>query len=108
MPKAAVWCWAKTGWRFPNACCPTCKKELAWHEGLQIVGVWDLLLKIGLPDGGHGLSRPAAMHDSCGARGEEMAQSAVREIAKRLGCELVDTPYSGDRSPCCGYGGLAA
>ena len=88
--------------------CPTCKKELAAHDGVQVVGVWELLLEIGLPAGGHGLERPAAMHDSCGARGDEKTQGAIREIAKRLGCELVDTPYSGDRSPCCGYGGLAA
>ena len=88
--------------------CPTCRKELSGHEGLKIVGIWDILLEIGLPEGGHGLARPAAMHDSCGARGDEKTQSAIRGIAKRLGCELVDTPYSGDRAPCCGYGGLAA
>ena len=66
------------------------------------------LLELGLPEGGHGLERPAAMHDSCGARGDEQTQKAIREIARRLGCELTDTPYSGDRSPCCGYGGLTA
>jgi hypothetical protein len=88
--------------------CPTCKKELGAHEGVNVVGIWDLLLEIGLPAGGQGLDRPAAMHDSCGARGDEKTQRAIREIAKRLGCELVDTPYSGDRSPCCGYGGLAS
>ena len=88
--------------------CPTCKKELSEHEGVKIVGIWDVLLEHGLPGGGHGLARPAAMHDSCGARGDAQTQEAIREIAKRLGCELMDTPYSGDRSPCCGYGGLTA
>ncbi len=99
---------AKLGNPIVIAGCPSCRKELAGHEGLKIVGIWDVLLEIGLPEGGQGLSRPAAMHDSCGARGDEKTQSAIREIARRLGCELVDTPYSGDRSPCCGYGGLAA
>ena len=88
--------------------CPTCKKELSTHEGIQIKGIWDLLLQLGLPEGAHGLDRPAALHDSCGARGDEETQTAIRELAARLGCELIDTPYSGDRSPCCGYGGLAA
>ena len=88
--------------------CPTCKKELQSHEGLRIIGIWDVLLKIGLPEGGHGLERPAALHDSCGARGDKSTQSAIRELAQKLGCTLVDTPYSGDRSPCCGYGGLSA
>ena len=88
--------------------CPTCRKELSGHEGLRIVGIWDLLLELGLPDGARGLDRPAALHDSCGARGDKDTQEAIRALAAELGCELVDTPDSGDRSPCCGYGGLAA
>ena len=88
--------------------CPSCKKELETHEGLKLRGIWDVLLELGLPAGGHGLERPAALHDSCGARGDEESQVAIREIAARLGCELLDTPDSGDRSPCCGYGGLTA
>ncbi len=88
--------------------CPTCKKELSEHEGVKIVGIWDVLLEHGLPGGGHGLTRPVAMHDSCGARGDAQTQEAIRELARRLGCSLTDTPYSGDRSPCCGYGGLTA
>ena len=88
--------------------CPTCKKELSEHEGVKIVGIWDVLLEHGLPGGGHGLTRPVAMHDSCGARGDAQTQEAIRELARRLGCSLTDTPCSGDRSPCCGYGGLTA
>ena len=88
--------------------CPSCRKELVMHEGLQILGIWDVLLELGLREGGHKLDRPAALHDSCGARGEAETQAAIREIAAQLGCELLDTPDSGDRSPCCGYGGLTA
>ena len=88
--------------------CPTCKKELSTHRDLRVKGIWDVLLEIGLPRGARGLDRPAALHDSCGARGDEETQKAIRAIAAQLGCELIDTPYSGDRSPCCGYGGLAA
>ena len=88
--------------------CPTCRKELATHPELRIVGIWDLLLEIGLPAGARALDRPAALHDSCGARGDPQTQDAIRELARRLGCELTDTPYDRDRSPCCGYGGLTA
>ena len=88
--------------------CPSCKKQLAEHEGLELLGIWDVLEDIGLPEGARGLDRPAALHDPCGARGDTHTQRAIRDIAEKLGCTLVDTPYSGDRSPCCGYGGLTA
>lgn len=88
--------------------CPSCKKQLSAHEGIKIRGIWDVLCEIGLPEGAHGLDRPAALHDSCGARGDESTQKAIRKIADMLCCELMDTEYSGDRSPCCGYGGLSA
>ena len=88
--------------------CPTCKVRLSENENREVRGIWDVLLEIGLPEGAKALPRPAAMHDSCGARGDEQTQKAVRKIAEMLGCQLVETEYSGDRSPCCGYGGLTA
>lgn len=86
--------------------CPTCKKALSGREGRKLTGIWDILAQIGLPETARGLDTPAALHDSCGARGDAGTQAAIRNLARQLGCELVDTPYSGDRSPCCGYGGL--
>ena len=88
--------------------CPTCAKELKEYDGIEVKGIWDVLEQIGLPEGAKGLDRPAALHDSCGARGDEHTQSAIRSIAEKLGCTLVETEYSGDASPCCGYGGLTA
>lgn len=88
--------------------CPTCQKELSGHKTLKLTGIWDILLEIGLPDTARGPAAPAALHDSCGARKDHHTQQAIRELARQMGCELVDTPYSGDASPCCGYGGLTA
>jgi hypothetical protein len=88
--------------------CPTCKKMLSQHEGLKIEGIWDVLDEIGLPEGAKGPDRPAAMHDSCGARGDAHTQETIRKLAGQMGCELVETEYSGDESPCCGYGGLVS
>ena len=99
---------AKLGNPILIAGCPTCRKEWSRHEGAETLGIWDVLLRIGLPEGAKGLSRPAVLHDSCGARGDHETQKAIRSLAQQLGCELTDTPDSGDRSPCCGYGGLAA
>ena len=88
--------------------CPTCLKQLRGHEGVQVIGVWDLLLQIGLPEGAKGLDRPAAVHDACGARGDQQTQSAIRRLLETLGCTLREPEDAGDRAPCCGYGGLAA
>ena len=88
--------------------CPSCKKELTESVGGEIIGIWDVLEEIGLPAGARGLDRPAALHDACGARGDAHTQRAVRSIAAKLGVTLEETAYSGDRAPCCGYGGLTA
>ena len=88
--------------------CPTCKKELSGFAEGGIIGIWDVLEEIGLPEGAKGLDRPAALHDACGARGDAQTQNAVRRLAEKLGVNLVETDYSGDRAPCCGYGGLTA
>ena len=88
--------------------CPSCAKELRENLDCEVRGVWDVLLEIGLPDGAKALDRPAALHDSCGARGDAATQTAIRRLCEGIGCTLTDTPLSGDRSPCCGYGGLTA
>ncbi|MBQ2159145.1 MAG: 4Fe-4S dicluster domain-containing protein [Oscillospiraceae bacterium] len=88
--------------------CPTCRKELSELTGHEVKGIWEILDEIGLPDGAKGMDRPAALHDACGARGDARTQETVRRLAEKLGVTLTETPYSGDRAPCCGYGGLTA
>ena len=88
--------------------CPTCRKELSELTGREVKGIWEILDEIGLPDGAKGMDRPAALHDACGARGDARTQETVRRLAEKLGVTLTEIPYSGDRAPCCGYGGLTA
>lgn len=99
---------AKLGYPTVIAACPSCKKELSGHENIEIVGIWDVLQEIGLPKEAKLLERCAALHDSCGARGDAETQRSVRAILERLGVSILETEYSGDRSPCCGYGGLTS
>ena len=86
--------------------CPTCKKNLARSEDLQVQGIWEVLENIGLPEKAKRLEKPIAVHDACGARGDGETQASIRRIAESLGCQVTQTPYEGDKSPCCGYGGL--
>ena len=83
--------------------CPTCKKQLSRHEA---VGIWDILEQIGLPERARRMDKPIAIHDACGARGDQQTQASIRRIAESLGCTVTETVYGGDKSPCCGYGGL--
>ena len=86
--------------------CPTCKKELSAHENVEIRGIWEVLEEIGLPEKAKRLDKPIAIHDACGARGDHRTQESIRRIAESLGCQVQETEYEGDQSPCCGYGGL--
>lgn len=88
--------------------CPMCKKELSSHVQTEITGIWDILLEKGLPEKHPRYDSSYALHDSCGARGDAHTQESIRALLGQLGCGVVDTEYSGDRSPCCGYGGLTA
>jgi len=83
--------------------CPTCKKELSRHE---TIGIWEVLEEIGLPEKAQRTGKPIAIHDACGARGDEATQDSIRRIAEKMGCAVADTEYDRDKSPCCGYGGL--
>ena len=89
---------AKLGYPTVIAACPSCKKELSGHENIEIVGIWDVLQEIGLPKEAKILERCAALHDSCGARGDAETQRSVRDILKKLGVSILETEYSGDRS----------
>ena len=83
--------------------CPTCKKELSRYETR---GIWEVLEEIGLPEKAKRMDKPVAIHDACGARGDEGTQDSIRRIAQAMGCTVADTEYDRDKSPCCGYGGL--
>ena len=86
--------------------CPTCKKELSSHGHVEIRGIWEVLETIGLPEKVRRLDKSIAVHDACGARGDSETQQSIRRIAESLGCQIADTLYDRDKSPCCGYGGL--
>ncbi|MDO5538605.1 MAG: 4Fe-4S dicluster domain-containing protein [Eubacteriales bacterium] len=90
------------------AACPMCKKELSTHVEADIMGMWDILLEIGLPGKHIKYDSSYALHDSCGARGDAHTQEAIRKLLNQSGCKVIDTEYSGNRSPCCGYGGLTS
>ncbi len=65
--------------------CPSCGKELRSFCGCEVRGIWDVLLELGLPEGAHALGTDAALHDSCGARGDP-ATHPVRRARPQCRC----------------------
>lgn len=84
--------------------CPTCLKQLQ-AAGVRAVSLYPLLNSGPLPDCER---RPAqvAVHDSCTARDEAQTQDAVRALLSRCGYEIQELPMHGEKTKCCGYGGL--
>ncbi len=87
--------------------CPTCSKTLQEHFP-EVIGLWDVLAEKGLPEGHAVLQKEVIIHDACGARNDEKTQNAVRDIVRQLGGDIKETEYSGNRTSCCGYGGLVS
>ncbi|MEN6471061.1 MAG: pyridine nucleotide-disulfide oxidoreductase/dicluster-binding protein, partial [Clostridiaceae bacterium] len=84
--------------------CPTCLKQLG-AAGVNAVSLYPLLNGGPLPDK---TRRPqlVAVHDSCAARDEADTQAAVRSLLGKCGYEVSELAMSGEKTKCCGYGGL--
>ncbi|HHW45172.1 MAG TPA: NAD(P)-binding protein [Desulfotomaculum sp.] len=88
--------------------CSTCyqifKKYL---PGVEIVSLWELYDRFGLPEAG-GSPNPGvvAVHDACTTRHEKHIHASVRRIVQKLGYRFEELPGGGEKTTCCGYGGL--
>ena len=89
--------------------CPTCETVFARRlPEFETVSLWEVLRDVGLPDGaaGSGGGRRVAIHDACTARYQHDVQRAVRDVASACGYEIDELEMSGERTECCGFGGL--
>lgn len=87
--------------------CPTCHKVL--QDNLpqsNPISLWELLVEIGLPELPRQSGTKLALHDPCGSREASSLQQAVRSLINQLGYDLEELGYHGDKTRCCGYGGL--
>lgn len=109
--------WQRLGRPRVIAACAGCLTVLrlpqfqAAAPGLEAVSLWEVLAQTPLPSGG---SRPPlpvgplALHDPCTARDDAAFRTAARAVAASLGVAVVELPLSGERTECCGFGGLMA
>lgn len=93
--------------------CPSCQKTLMESAPeIPAVSLWEVLDEVGLPSGcgaaavAVGGSPVVAVADPCAARDTPAVRAAARHLIARAGFELVELPWSGARTECCGWGGL--
>ncbi|MGC8493916.1 MAG: pyridine nucleotide-disulfide oxidoreductase/dicluster-binding protein, partial [Syntrophobacteraceae bacterium] len=90
--------------------CSTCYEIFKTHlPRASILSLWEVVDRSDLPDVariGSFPVGPLAVHDACSTRHEKHIQEAVRNILRRLGCEVEELALSGEKTECCGYGGL--
>ena len=95
--------WEQMGKPVVICACPTCQNVFLEYTKVPTAGVWEILLELGVEPVSH---ETVAVHDACGARGSEKIRQDVRTFVETLGCSIEEMPYSGEQTPCCGYGGL--
>ncbi|MEZ4527070.1 MAG: heterodisulfide reductase-related iron-sulfur binding cluster [Desulfobacterales bacterium] len=88
--------------------CSSCYTIFKTHlPQIKIRSLWEILAEVHAFPKSENISKgPLALHDPCTARHEPGIQESVRSLLKNVHCEIETLKYSGERTTCCGYGGL--
>ena len=91
-------------------CCPDCK-HLFQEEApdVQVISIYEIMAEYGLPEGvPEPVDTAFSLHDSCKARYDGKMRESVRKIVRETGNTIEEMTFSGERTRCCGMGGLIA
>jgi Fe-S oxidoreductase len=90
------------------AACTHCLHTIKEHRPrIKTRSLYEVMADLGLPEVLQGASaRPFQVQDACGARKAPEIHAAVRRLLQDLGHRLEEMPHSGERSICCGAGGM--
>ena len=85
-----------------NNCAGCDRRFRSLYKGIQTISLWEVLDSIkNLPLPDHtGLT--VSVHDSCSFRPKPQVHEAVRNILQKMKIVIIDSPYSGSKSICCG------
>lgn len=97
------------------AACSSCLDVIRKHwPGAEAVSLWEMIDALPWPE--NAPERPAALRelcagglsvqDPCGARHDDAWRKAARSLAARAGVRVEEPALTGERTGCCGYGGL--
>lgn len=85
-----------------NNCSGCDRRFRSLYEGIQTISLWEVLDQI--PE----LPLPQykgvvlSVQDSCSYRPKPQVHAAVRSLLTKMGIEIVESPFSGASSVCCG------
>ena len=104
--------WESMGRPTVITACPTCYR--VWKEQIpqaKTEGIWNLLdtwpeFASAVEEHACGEKMSVTVMDACGARNYGEIHEQIRHLLKQMGYELESHKYEGDKSGCCGFGGL--
>lgn len=85
-----------------NNCAGCDRRFRSLYSGVQTISLWevlDQLPELPLPQY-QGLA--LSVHDSCSYRPKPQVHAAVRSLLRKMGIRIVESPFSGTESICCG------
>lgn len=90
--------------------CQSCYGIFKNYAKQEVVSLWELLPKIGLPTSQVGIGKTSDVvfniHDSCSIRKETQIHDGIRWIMDELGYATEELENSRDKTRCCGFGGM--
>jgi glutamate synthase (NADPH) small chain len=100
--------WLRMGTPGLVLACSTCYAMFKAHlPEARLVSLWEIMDRNGFPQETpspqHGT---LAIHDPCTSRHEPEIQQSVRRLVRGLGFTIAELDLSGERTECCGFGGL--
>ena len=88
--------------------CSSCYQVFKTHlPDVEIVSLWELYDRLGLPEQSTIRNQPSAIaiHDPCTTRYDHSIQDSARHLVQRLGYQIEELPLSREITECCSYGG---
>lgn len=90
------------GTRVINTCAGCDRRFGSLYEGITTISLWEIITQVEsfpYPDY-HGVQM--TIHDACPVRSKPQVHEAVRTLLRRMNIEIVESPYHGTASKCCG------
>jgi Fe-S oxidoreductase len=90
--------------------CADCKHTFQGQApDIQVTSIYEIMAEYGLPEGmPEPIEKPFSLHDCCKSRYDDKLRESARKIVGDTGNTIEEMKLSGEKTRCCGMGGLIA